>query len=394
MKKFNILHLYDYMKLGGAETHIITLSKAMMDLGHNVYIAGPNGPALEWVKRENINFIESPLDDWEKQIESLQDILMAIDKYRIDIVHAHPFNSQIVGALAAYIRKKPCITTIHGEYVSPALEAFLRPLFAKYICVGKNLKELYMEHGIDDEDIEVIKNGVPIKKRPDRTSFFRNGLINLCYISRLDDDKIKALEFLLDCIPQLVKEFPLRLIIVGDGSNFNRVREICKSINEELHEEIIQLVGGSTDVFRYIEKSDMVVGIGRVLLEAVSMGKFPLCIGDSYYTGFVGADDFIKFSDYNFTGRNMKREQKLQNLMDDIREIYFDIDNKFKDLVGIWNILKDSFSLEISAKKHIDCYKRAVDEFSHKAVEFDPSALGEYPLSKELKAFLSNKDNY
>ena len=45
-------------------------------------------------------------------------------------------------------------------------------------------------------------------------------------------------------------------------------------------------------------------------------------------------------------------------------------------------------------QKHIDCYKRAVDEFSHKAVEFDPSALGEYPLSKELKAFLSNKDNY
>ena len=43
-------------------------------------------------------------------------------------------------------------------------------------------------------------------------------------------------------------------------------------------------------------------------------GEISLCIGDSYYTGFVGADDFIKFSDYNFTGRNMKREQKLQKL--------------------------------------------------------------------------------
>ena len=41
-----------------------------------------------------------------------------------------------------------------------------------------------MEHGIDDEDIEVIKTEFPLK-RPDRTSFFRNGLINLCYISRL-----------------------------------------------------------------------------------------------------------------------------------------------------------------------------------------------------------------
>ena len=33
-------------------------------------------------------------------------------------------------------------------------------------------------------------------------------------------------------------------------------------------------------------------------------------------------------------------------------KFYFDIDNKFKDLVGIWNILKDSFSLEISAKTY------------------------------------------
>jgi len=54
--KLNILYLYDYMKLGGAETHIITLSKAIKDLGHNVYIAAPNGPAVKWIKEENIIF--------------------------------------------------------------------------------------------------------------------------------------------------------------------------------------------------------------------------------------------------------------------------------------------------------------------------------------------------
>jgi len=384
--KLNILYLYDYMKLGGAETHIITLSKAIKDLGHNVYIAAPNGPAVKWIKEENIIFLECSLDNWNEQFESLKRIVSSIEHYDIDIIHAHPFNSQIIGSLAAYVTRKPCVTTIHGEYETPALENFLKPLFSKYVCVGDNIKNLYIKYGIKAEDVQVIKNTVEIRELSQKADFFKNGIVNLCYISRLDDDKIKTLEFLLNALSELRKYLHIRLTIVGEGTHLERIKLLSETINAEFNDRVVSVVGGTTDVFKYIEKSDIVVGIGRVLLEALSAGKFAICIGDTYYTGPINTSNFMKLSEFNFTGRNMKNELRIDSLINDIREIYFDFDNKFKELVAVYNILKDSFSVNSSARKHINCYNEVIDSFTDNIFEFDSSyRVTSYPLSEELK---------
>ena len=58
LAKLKILQVYDFMKLGGAESHIITLSKELIDQGHTVHIASSDGPAVSRIYDLRIPFHE------------------------------------------------------------------------------------------------------------------------------------------------------------------------------------------------------------------------------------------------------------------------------------------------------------------------------------------------
>lgn len=123
-------------------------------------------------------------------------------------------------------------------------------------------------------------------------------------------------------------------------------------INNDFNRKVVNVVGGTTNVFKYIKESDIVIGMGPIHLEALYVGKFAICIGDTYYTGFVGLNNFMKLSEFNFTGRNIKKEMRVDLLIKDINEIYFDFDNKFRELIDLCNILEDQFSINVSAETY------------------------------------------
>lgn len=325
-KKLNILQVYDYMNLGGAETHIITLSKALKQLGHNVWIIGSNGPAVKWIKDYDLKFIDLPLNKLNTQIESISRLISIIKDNEIDIIHTHPFNSQIISCLCGYLTNTPVVTTVHGAYWTSILRPEIGNLIEKVICVSKETLDFCRKNGIPYEKSILISNAVCVKQVDFKHSFFENDKIKISYISRLDNDKIPSLISFLKSVPELQTRFDLEINIIGDGEKYKQIQEIVDKINTNVGSKVINMVGGTTETEYYIEKSDIVIGVGRVILEAIALGRFAICLGNKYYPGIVDNKLLLKISNVNFTDRNSKRIFNPADLIDDISSLVSNLD--------------------------------------------------------------------
>lgn len=112
LRKLKILNIYDFMELGGAESHIITLSKALKDEGHMVSIASSFGPAVENIINLGIQFYEFDLTNEDLYISNAEKVIQIIENEKIDIIHCHPFHSQIIASLIKMVKNIPIVSTI------------------------------------------------------------------------------------------------------------------------------------------------------------------------------------------------------------------------------------------------------------------------------------------
>ena len=394
-KNLKILQIYDHMKLGGAETHIITLSKALQDLGHHVWIMASDGPAVQRVKEEEIPFVEVVLDTHEGQLEALCMVVEFIREHDIDVIHTHPFNAQIVGALAANITKIPCITTAHGIYNLPCFREPLKSMIDKIICVSNEIFELCIDNDFKIEKLLTIPNAIPIIREPNKTDFFTDNQVSITYISRLDQDKIQSLYFLLEAVSSVSKEHKIKLCVVGEGEKLEEIKSLALKINLDATKEIIHVVGGILNPNAFIEKSDIVVGVGRVLLEALSLGKFAICIGNNHYPGFVNINTLLEIAKVNFTDRNCQQPFSVDALIRDIDYIVKDFSSAYRDLIDSWQLASQEFSIEKAVLNHLGIYYSTMEDYIESPVSSrNWSKIN--PLSEDLKILLSyhHRKNY
>ena len=226
--------------------------------------------------------------------------LKVIEKYDIDLIHAHfAYPEGLVGLLVKRTSKKPLIVTIHGydllcdsrigygarlnkkadtiiKKVLNTCEAIIVESHATYNEAAKiipdNTKLHLIPAGIDIERFHPTLNGTPIKKKL--------GIERKKVVFTLRSHKPKyGLEFLIKAVPLVTKENEDIIFIIGsDGP--------LKSYHEHLAENLnvkdkILFTGRipHNEVPYYYALSDIVVvpslqeAFGLVVTEALSCGK-------------------------------------------------------------------------------------------------------------------------
>lgn len=372
MNKLNILQIYDYMKLGGAETHIITLSRALMDRGHNVYIAGSFGPAVNAVKGENIPFLEIDPPEENKLLENAWKIVEIIDYYNIDVIHVHPFQSQNVVALVNILRDIPVVTTIHGSYLTPSVEK-LECFYNNFIFVSQESLDFHLEEGLlNKKNCYVVPNCVKIEAN-EISLHSKKDSLQIAYISRIDTDKLPSIVFFVECVEQLTKQMDIQVEIIGSGNQFSYLKDLIDKINRNSSKEVINLINGSDNINQHITKSDIVVGVGRVILEALALGKIPICIGNNNYVGIVNAKTLKKISNVNFTDRNTHNPYKKELFIEDINSILEKPEKVKKEIQESLKYLLNHFDIKLSAKEHERIYLEIIN--NHHSKTFRSNSL-------------------
>ncbi|HZG71733.1 MAG TPA: glycosyltransferase, partial [Chondromyces sp.] len=390
MSKLNILQLYDYMELGGAESHIITLSKALIDRGHNVQVGSSLGPSVTKLNNLGIKFHNMDIYNQSHYFKNAGHILQIIQDQKIDIVHVHPFHSQIVMSLVKLVCKIPTVTTIHGAYKTPSTEG-LNEFFDSFIFVSEETNKFHLDNKLIREDVvEVIPNCVPSSSSR-RASILGENVVKIAYVSRLDNDKFPSIIFFIRCIEEIVKYMDVEITIIGQGTKYNDVVKLADDVNQKVNKKVISVVNGLIDVIRYMETVDIVVGVGRVLLEALSINKIPICIGNKHYGGIIDKEKLMRISEVNFTDRNSTRDLLPELFIKDLLRIKQNPEQVLIELDETILQFKKYFDIGISVEKHENLYGKVIDEYPR--IKFNLSDILKYKqkMDEVDKILLANE---
>lgn len=353
-----ILIICDSMGIGGAETHVLSLSKGLLRCGCEVVVAAKEGELSGRLVAESGGKIEffslylrkkSPIE----AIKYLRKLKKLIEAKKPDIVHSH---SRISSAAVSFIRhftgvSFKLVVTAHAKYKTNVMTKLFSKWGEQTISVSEDIKEhLVRNYRRNAEKITVINNGVDMDEFSSDSGRIGQRIL---FASRLDRDCSLGAECLVKIADRIKEKYPIcRITIVGGGEKFEEIKELAKD------RENVFLVGKVDSLSRQIADSDLVVGVSRVALEGMACGKNILLFGNEGALGLLTDENLSDAQKTNFTcrgfgvrGEDFLYEQILR---------FFELYDREKRNMAAENrkLMAREYSQERMAQRTLDVYKR------------------------------------
>lgn len=301
MRKFKVLHIHTLPVISGSGINtLLSMAGLNQDRYEVEFACAPGGPLIDQVVSGGIGF--HPIRHFVQRISIYHDLLawwqlVCLMRQRdYDIVHTHNSKAGFLGRLAAIVAPVPIIVhTIHGfafhEYERPLrrqlfiwLERFAGHFTDRLITISEPLKQWGLGLRIGrPEKYVTIYSGIEIEK-------FRVNIDIQQKKAELGigpEDKVvgvvaklwegKGHRCILQAAQGVVKRRPnVKFLFVGEGILKEKLQLLTHQLG--LDEKVI-FTGFRTDIPELTAIFDIAVlasffeGLGRVLLEAMALGK-------------------------------------------------------------------------------------------------------------------------
>lgn len=334
----NILMVTMQMDIGGAETHILELCRALSRLGHHITLVSNGGVYAEMLSSDGVRHVTLPLHT--KSPLSVLTAKAGLDKCiregatapdgtflgDYEIVHAHArIPAWICGLLWDKYKKHPLIrdgkpiplfrfvTTAHLNFSINPLWRRISRWGERTMSVSEDIVDyLVDEYGIPRNHIQTTINGIDMAKfspdadfTPILTEFgLDKNRRRLVYMSRLDEDRAAYAYTMAKIAPTLAKRFPdLDILIVGGGTEEAAIRTLADKANAQSGRKIVTMTGGRSDTHLFCAAADVFVGVSRSALEAMSAAKPVIVAGNQGALGIFDETKLTVAVDTNFCCR-------------------------------------------------------------------------------------------
>ncbi len=305
------------LDIGGAETHIVELSKQLRHMGHDVAIVSNGGVYVPEITAAGIRHYQAPLHrrtfrDMRRAEKILRDVIVREDP---DVVHAH---ARIPAFLCGRLKRRmkfPFVTTAHWVFDASGALRYLTNWGERTVAVSEDIKNyLIREYGLPPEHISVTINGIDTEKFSPAVSGARViaefGLDPerpiLSYVSRMDADRALVARQLIELAPELERAVPgIQLLIAGGGNVLDELRARAEAVNRALGRRCVTMTGPRTDVNEIAAAGDLFVGVSRAALEAMAVGKPVIVAGNEGYQGLFGPEKLAQAQAGNFCCRGL-----------------------------------------------------------------------------------------
>ncbi|SFS64801.1 glycosyltransferase [Paenibacillus sp. BC26] len=336
-RRIRLLMVMDSLAVGGTETYVLSLVKAFPSLGVMPVYAGGTGVMYETFVRagcpiHRVELKAEQLMEPEQQEQAENALTQIMRSRKIDLVHIHQTPSGLYAAQAARKLGIPVVFTVHGAYYPPDQLQLMKAAGCTFVCVSLPVQAYLERQGISSQ---LIANGIDFDQyRPESSAALRaslripEGEKVVVYASRLAWDKATVCGMLVRAARtlRLNEAMPLHVIIAGSGNQAGAIAELAEMVNVECNTSFVQLVGSQMQMRDYYNLGDLVVGTGRVALEAMACGKPVLAIGNHGYFGFVEETVFAEAWHYYFGDHDSKERPSEQRIGEAIRELLVSAD--------------------------------------------------------------------
>lgn len=273
---------------GGAQKHIREMFKSLENMGHDMHLVAPTGWLTDELKCYGDKVITMEIGP-----KNIGQIEAALDQIKPDITNTFILSGGVFGTVA-WKKKKygKLFITVNNPVIYPGISTIGKLVYPRmYRWMSKYASAFLVKADkVKDEVVDVIrgkKNVVSIKNGIDFTVFDRDkaypnirtklgikeGDIVLTNVAALD--RRKGQQYLIQAATELHKSFPVHILLVGEGSDEERLKEIS---NAHDGNEYIHFLGRRGDINIVLSNSDIFVlsslheGLPNALMEAMAMG--------------------------------------------------------------------------------------------------------------------------
>ena len=296
-----VLHLLCTIGISGAEKHLNFLLPGMSAYGYDCHLIIVHpieyiNDIIPLVNQLNQNNVKTALID-SKHAISLK-VLKGIKSYLIDndikIIHSHLSKSDLLAVLLKqfFLKKLFIISTKHGyketvltEY-DPANPKYKKNLFyyvTKYclskidsnISISHCMSEFFISLNLSKEYFKVIHHGVDVDADDEELLEFKDGVINLVIVGRLEP--YKGHKYVIEAMEIVFQHFPyINLLLLGGGSYKNVLQNLAEQKGIANN---IKFLGFKPNALSYMKQAKLVIvpslfePFGLVFIEAIGLKK-------------------------------------------------------------------------------------------------------------------------
>jgi glycosyltransferase involved in cell wall biosynthesis len=317
-----VLHLIKNFDFGGAENHVRELVNSLDGHGHTVYVVGGRG-RQESRLNEGVKFFSMRISDVMMPLQIIT-ICYILLRNKVQIIHAHQRLPILIACIAGMITGIPVVATVHGRTRFDLRSWISRKFSAKIIFVSRQVLEVSAKYEEIKHKSVIIPNWVETSQSQSEKVPY-----SISYISRLDKKHSAVILLMIHkVIGHLAIKFPeITFKIIGGGDFVNEIKEEARSLNIRLKREACLVCGFVPDVKEIIQSSELVMGVGRVALEAMACGVPVLSVNQKRMGTIITTDNYLSYRFNNFVA--------VANPAPDGKTL-IDLIGRFFDNPGVW----------------------------------------------------------
>jgi glycosyltransferase involved in cell wall biosynthesis len=309
-----ILYLIKNFDFGGAENHVLDLANSMASLGNEVYLITKKGLQSNRLNSK-VKFIPLRMTDILLPFQVIF-ICLVVAKYRIEIMHAHKRLAILQASFAGKIMNVPVVATVHGRTKHDLRSWFSRRIPDRIIFVSGRTIEANRHLKEFRHKSVLIHNAVEINDCVEERDYF-----SVLYVCRIDKKHASVISMLIkDVLPEIITGFPLVTFnIVGDGKYLEILEEDAEKLNIQNNREICRFYGYIPEVKPMVCRSGIVLGVGRVALEALSCSVPVISLNRLFMGKQITREnyEFYQFNNFVAIAHDAPEPQKLRGLLND-----------------------------------------------------------------------------
>ncbi|MGQ9706509.1 MAG: glycosyltransferase [bacterium] len=278
-----VLHLLSQLELTGAESYAITVAEKQIDMGYIVYIMSDS---INMRTRADYIKLELHKRDFINRFNHIKFITDFIKRHKIDIVHSHSRASSWSGHISARLAGIPHITSVH-QILPGGFTKKLLPCLGD-ICLAncENVRKITaINYSFPINKIIVVKNPFDIEFFS--LSFPDTSRLKIAIVGRYSGPKGRAMIwFLKDVISKIEEELEsFEILIVG--KKVDEISNMIDNLSKSYKHCRVRQTGFIGDIRDILKETNIVIGGGRVAIEAVLSGRCVLALGEKGFLGLL-----------------------------------------------------------------------------------------------------------
>jgi peptidoglycan/xylan/chitin deacetylase (PgdA/CDA1 family)/glycosyltransferase involved in cell wall biosynthesis len=298
-----ILHILSSNFFAGSAAYALQLAESQSSGGHDVFMVTDQANLSD-----KVTCVPLPVSNRSllQRIHNVRFLRKMIREQQISVVHAHSRAASWIAHYALFGMRVPLVSTIHGRQVKHSNLKSNNIYGEKVIAICPQLADhLTTEIRMERQKVVFLPNPLDFEKLQQikRTRATDDHRVVISVVGRLNGPKGAHIsDLMIHVFPQLLQHYPA-LSIQIIGGEWDSFPQAGKKSFTDLHSrfgERIRYLGFSKQVLELMADSDVVIGAGRVAMEALALGTAVFAMGEACCHGLVTTDNLTKAIGTNF----------------------------------------------------------------------------------------------